>query len=303
MAPLFGFKTSDTFGRTSSSRIETDVQELLLLTRQETGRAEQGQQVIEESLGRYGDQLQDIIPTIRDSLTHVETPPEQDPDVGASGENADQAALEAVDHVGAVRAFHHNGKILFESSQLTAVSAVGIRTAQFPRTACTPWCSCACHRKGCLNTPQILQRVLGTLFIGYSGFPMLTEPCDQHGCHLRASPTSSITYFFPPWFLARAVSLVLSYTPLAGPVATLKTQRAVSGDADVFNFAKLGEVEKLKNLFESGLASPHDVHFESGVTPLHVRRPIRDNLLADAIVVSDQPPAPSRLQISAPDER
>ena len=52
---------------------------------------------------------------------------------------------------------------------------------------------------------------------------------------------------------------------------SLKMQRTVSGEADVFNFAKVGDINKLKILFESGLASPHDLHFESGVTPLHVR--------------------------------
>jgi hypothetical protein len=81
-----------------------------------------------------------------------------------------------------------------------------------------------------------------------------------------------VSYFFPPWFLARAMSMVFSSTPLAGPVVSLKMQRTVPGNSDIFTFAKLGEVDKMKTLFEQGLASPHDVHFESGITPLHVSR-------------------------------
>ena len=64
--------------------------------------------------------------------------------------------------------------------------------------------------------------------------------------------------------------MVLASTPLAGPVVSLKMQRTIPGDSDIFTFARLGEVEKMKALFESGLASPHDVHYESGITPPHV---------------------------------
>lgn len=172
-----------------------------------------------------------------------------------------------------VRAFHHNGSILFDSAQMTAISAVGIRTAQFPRSACQPWCSCACHTERRLRSPQLLDQIIGSLFIGYSGLPGLTKQCNQHSCHLRSQPMTYITYFFPQWFLARTISFVLSTTPLAGPVASLKVSRTVPGDSAIFTYAKTGDVDKIRSLFESGLASPHDVHFESGITALHVRSP------------------------------
>ena len=66
--------------------------------------------------------------------------------------------------------------------------------------------------------------------------------------------------------------MVLASTPLAGPVVSLKMQRTIPGDSDIFTFARLGEVGKMRALFEKGLASPHDVHCESGITPLHVCR-------------------------------
>ena len=175
--------------------------------------------------------------------------------------------------VGSTKAFHHNGEILFSSKQLTAVSAVGIRTTHFPRTACRPWCSCACHSETRAQTPQFLEKLLGSLFIGYSGLPAITKSCSERSCHARAQPIVNITYFFPPWFLARKISLALSSVALAGPDAKLRTQRTVPGDADLFRYAKIGDVDKMRMLFESGLASPDDVHYESGVTALHVRCP------------------------------
>jgi hypothetical protein len=62
----------------------------------------------------------------------------------------------------------------------------------------------------------------------------------------------------------------MTITPLAGPVVSLKVQRTVPGNADIFTYAKLGDVDNIRRLFENGLASPHDVHSESGITPLHV---------------------------------
>ena len=68
-------------------------------------------------------------------------------------------------------AFRHNGAVLFESSQMTAVSAVGIKVASFSRAPCTPWCSCVCHTESRLRSPRFLDSVLGALFVGYAGLP------------------------------------------------------------------------------------------------------------------------------------
>jgi hypothetical protein len=68
------------------------------------------------------------------------------------------------------------------------------------------------------------------------------------------------------------ISFMISVTPLAGPVVSLKMNRTVSGDADIFYYAKTGNVERMKYLFENGLASPHDVSASSGITALHVSK-------------------------------
>ena len=169
-----------------------------------------------------------------------------------------------------VRAFHRNGPILFDSEKMSPITAVGIRTAHFSRSACTPWCACRCHKQRHWQTPSSFSGLLGSLFVGYSGLPIARLECDERSCKLQSQPMVYISYFFPPWFLARAMSMMLASTPLAGPVVSLKMQRTIPGDSDIFTFARLGEVEKMKALFEKGLASPHDVHCESGITPLHV---------------------------------
>ena len=254
--------------RTGSSRIEIDLKHIFLVTEGVAASQKQFQDDIREQISQHTDRLladDHRRPVVLNSWDN----PHDEAALGPA-DIVSAPAVEDVD-VGSVKAFHHNGTVLFESSQMTAVTAVGIRTAHLPRTACKPWCSCACHAESRIRSPQLFDRILGSLFVGYSGLPVLSRKCDQQSCHLRAQPMSYVTYFFPRWFLARVVSFVLTTTPLAGPVASLKVQRTVPGHADIFTYAKLGDVGKMKHLFENGLASPHDVHAESGVTALHVR--------------------------------
>ena len=249
----------------STSRIEIDLRQILLLAEQADERDEAIKDLLQAQLSPSNF---NSVP--RETRSEASSVQDNEPASAFGSEHSKEPLQEIVLDVGKTRAFHHNGQILFDSKQLTAVSAVGIRTAHLPRTACKPWCSCVCHSETRIQTPQFLQQILGGLFIGYSGLPVLTKPCNQQSCHLRAQPMSYITYFFPLWFLARMISLVLTTTPMAGPVVSLKTQRTIPGNADIFTYAKLGYVDKLQALFENGLASPHDVHFESGVTALHV---------------------------------
>lgn len=195
----------------------------------------------------------------------------------SKGKNALYTANEAV------RAFHHNGSILFASEKMSASSAVGIRTAHFSRSACKPWCACRCHRETKWCSPSILQSIIGSLFVGYSGMPRQRLSCDETSCQLQSQPVVYVTYFFPSWFLARAISVMVATTPLAGPVVSLKVQRTVPGDADIFTYARLGNVDKIKTLFEQGLASPHDVSFQSGITPMHVSMSFSIELLKTRI--------------------
>ena len=148
---------------------------------------------------------------------------------------------------------------------MTAASAVDIQTAHFPWIACTPWCSCVCLRERRFRTTQLLQEWIGSLFVGYSELPVMTEQCDQHACHLQARSTSSIAYFFPTLAYGSCAFSHPSIHPTRWPSCLSKFQRAISGDADIFQFCKARRGGQDKQVFENGLTSPHDVHCESGV--------------------------------------
>ena len=52
-------------------------------------------------------------------------------------------------------------------------------------------------------------------------------------------------------------------------VTGLELQRTVPSNAEIFTCSKLGNIKRLTELFTRRLASPNDVHYESGVTAMH----------------------------------
>ena len=162
---------------------------------------------------------------------------------------------------------------LLSARQADVSAAVCIRAAFFSRDPCELWCSCRCHKRKLMRSPQLLEPLLGTLFIGYSGLPVSQMQCDQQYCHSHSQRETSVAYIFPQWFLAQMISLVVTQTPQSGLRLNLRCHRAVSKDAALFQHAKLGEIQKLMNLFEVGAASPNDVHYDTGATALDVSTP------------------------------
>ncbi|KAI9774855.1 MAG: hypothetical protein M1840_000071 [Geoglossum simile] len=143
------------------------------------------------------------------------------------------------------------------STQISTISAVRIRTSNW-RTPCRPGCSCVCHKRHQFQTPRMLEQIIGSLFLGFSGIPINTPPCTERSCHQRAVPSTQISYYFPTWALKRMVSLMVHFMPLDGPVASLRMPRAVSPSSKVFSYASRGDIDGMKYLFQRGLASPHD---------------------------------------------
>ena len=162
-------------------------------------------------------------------------------------------------------------KLDYGSNQVDRWSSIGIRADLRNISECSRSCNCSCHIRRHLNTPRIVDGFLGTLFIGYSGSPLLSQNCDQVSCHGRKNSSTSFTYKFPRWFItSRMVQFKAKITAMDGPELSLRFNRVVDGKALVFHYATTGDVSKMKQLFEQGRASPSDVRFDSGWTPFHV---------------------------------
>ena len=147
--------------------------------------------------------------------------------------------------------------------------SVGIRVRK--HTSCRRGCSCACHVQRRFALPSIVDRVIGQMFVGYAGMPLLNQNCDTESCESSQSPSVSLEYWFPLGFVwSQIVRLQLTFQPNLGPDYELSSLRRVPDTAQCVNFALNGNIEGLRDLFNRGMASPRDVSSTRGYSILRV---------------------------------
>ncbi|RYP12553.1 hypothetical protein DL765_007255 [Monosporascus sp. GIB2] len=150
----------------------------------------------------------------------------------------------------------------------TKADAVGFRLRQY-RSICQSNCPCSCHSFHRTTSPSFMNRVLGQLFLGYTGLPVLNNGCDTDLCKKGQGPSISAEYWFPLGFCwSQIIRLQLNYETNVGPSLQLSTLRRVADTAQCVTFALNGNVEGLKALFSQGLASPRDVSSTRGYSLL-----------------------------------
>jgi hypothetical protein len=137
---------------------------------------------------------------------------------------------------------------------------------------CRLMCPCQCHTPLLYTTPSILRNILGSWFMMLSNITALTmRQCDYHRCYKTKESKLSLAYYFPTWFLPRAVSLVGSWKNLSGAGANIaiRMPRIQPDDTAFFRYLETGNLEGVRSLLSSGHASPFDVNPE-GRTSLWV---------------------------------
>ncbi|KAL8921836.1 MAG: hypothetical protein Q9172_003827 [Xanthocarpia lactea] len=154
-----------------------------------------------------------------------------------------------------------------EKSEDKRPDSVGVQVTQY--TACRPGCACSCHLQRQTSSPGLVDRVIGQMFVGYSGLPLLNRTCDTATCEKAQGPSVSFEYWFPLGFLwSQIVRLQLSYQSQFGPQISLSSLRRVADSAQCVNYALNGNIDGLKELFIRGLASPRDVSSTRGYSVL-----------------------------------
>lgn len=116
----------------------------------------------------------------------------------------------------------------------------------------------------------MLQSVLGSLFVGYAGLPVLTPSCSSRVCQGSSEGLLQVNYYFPQWFLARILSLVVKFQDAQTPEVSLRLLNVRSSCESIFQHALHGDAESMKFLLNNGKGSVLDVTDDSGHSPLHV---------------------------------
>ena len=150
-------------------------------------------------------------------------------------------------------------------------TSVRVRLRQAHQT-CQSSCICSCHVVSNKQSPSLLDRMLGKMFIAYSGLPFLGTKCDSETCARGQIPTANVEYWFPLGLCwSQIVRFHIAYDSNTGPSLQLSTLRQVPDSSQCVSFALNGNIDGLKNLFRHGLASPRDVSSTRGYSLLRVR--------------------------------
>jgi hypothetical protein len=146
-------------------------------------------------------------------------------------------------------------------------------SSKSPGLRCPQHCSCRCHRRWWLSSPNLLAQVFGFMLIGYSSSPPDREGCTEKFCTRDSRTPTRIIYHFPTWLVARYFCLDIM-THCNDPQFSLKFPQIVADNSDVFQFAKVGDTEGIRSLFSKGLASPDVINSSWGVALLNVCFPL-----------------------------
>ena len=139
------------------------------------------------------------------------------------------------------------------------------------RFPCTSHCRCLCHESRRFDSPRTFQRLIGTLFLGYSGYPISNfQRCTENSCQGQQVFRVSAVYVFPSWLLARLLAVTVIKSLGSEIHFSLKVQRIVSSGAEVLRLTLLNDVTGLQRLFSKGLASPNDINHVTGQNVLIV---------------------------------
>ncbi|KAL8804022.1 MAG: hypothetical protein Q9182_002813 [Xanthomendoza sp. 2 TL-2023] len=147
--------------------------------------------------------------------------------------------------------------------------AIRIRAFDYRKNGCVDYCSCRCHQVHALQSPGVLKRFLGSLFVGYNGIPSLTPQCTEKNCRRRLTPTIRVSYYFPDWMMKRMLRFALSVDTADGIKVSLRAPQVVPDNSAVFECAVKGDLAGMSLLFDQGFASPFDVGIGTGRTALH----------------------------------
>ncbi|KAI1382409.1 ankyrin [Hypoxylon crocopeplum] len=142
-------------------------------------------------------------------------------------------------------------------------------TLHRPRSPCTSLCMCACHRKTRAEVRRTFHSVLGTLFVGYYGYPAISPSCDVQSCASRGLYHVAATYVFPSWLIRRALYVVLENAPGQGPSFGVALRRRVlAGESRLITAALTRDFKIVNHLARTEIASFMDVDYNYGRTAL-----------------------------------
>ena len=163
------------------------------------------------------------------------------------------------------RRYSDSHRSLFRADSFSALRMRFLRQRK-----CDVWCDCSCHTHARTQTPNMLQSVLGTMFVGYAGLPALTPACSNTKCRRVSQGFLQVNYYFPQWFLARIVSVAMRFQDSKIPNISMRVLNIRSTYENIFRDSRRNDAGSVEYQLTMRQASVLDVTEDAGHSPLHV---------------------------------
>ena len=150
-------------------------------------------------------------------------------------------------------------------------SQVRVKASILSTNECNRICPCQCHRIQRFASPVILAPIIGHLFVGYTGLPLLNrKSCNRISCQrAKGQVHIRIAYFFPLWFFLRLI--IFSITKVSSTIlCSLKTPVITQSSAPNFIYASTGRIDAIKAFLSANTAGLNAIDSIGSKSLLHV---------------------------------
>lgn len=122
-----------------------------------------------------------------------------------------------------------------------------------------------------MATPCGWTKVLGRLFIGYTGLPTPAKKCDRKSCkHGQSQTRIRVAYLFPFWFALRLMALTMTKASTSF-MWKLDFPAVTDGTSDMFVHTSLGNIDKIQSMLSMDAGGFNVIDAVANKSPLHVR--------------------------------
>jgi hypothetical protein len=90
-----------------------------------------------------------------------------------------------------------------------------------------------------------------SLFIGYCGVPIISQPCNEFHCKQRSVFRITVNYEFPQWLWTRVLFVSFLGTAAGGLEPILKIPKMIPWRSQTYQSTVLGDTA-LRKMLESG---------------------------------------------------
>ncbi|KAL8697162.1 MAG: hypothetical protein Q9201_007271 [Fulgogasparrea decipioides] len=135
-----------------------------------------------------------------------------------------------------------------------------------------------------MASPGDWSKLLGRLFVGYTGLPLPTKKCDRKSCqHGQVQTRIRVAYLFPFWFAWRLFAVTVTKASTSF-MWKLDFPAVTRGSSDMFVHASLGNIEKVQGMLSMDAGAFNVIDSVANKSTLHIALQFRQISMVSLLI-------------------